>query len=492
MKRLKGMKMFACVMACVCAIAFIPVSGVVLSASAEEQAGAAVKETAAASEQVAATSGIKLSTMQVVVKKGSKVKVTANKTVSWKTIDKSISTCSKGKAKTVYIKGKKEGQTTVKVYKGKDVVYLSVSVYDNNSVTGNYRAESYISGVLYQESAEVAAQYKQVFELAKIRLDEAIKNNKGTGKGLAIVTDIDATLMDDSCYFAGALTDTKGRAALGLEPWNNDDWCGYYAAVATDQDIAVPGAVEFINYAYSKGVEIYYITNRPYYELDLTVQQLKHANFAVDDIVKDYAALADKDNRLQEYHYWADATLPDGSDYNKEVLDYKAEVIDNSDFEMQTGSFSLKGDYRVQVQGSEFSSDKAARRANVANKVAAEGGKIIMYMGDSINDMISKNEYKHNPGAGYTQEQSIQFDRSVGNEARTAAVMNDTWKDKWGTEFIVMPNSAYGDWQKATWNKKSISRTEQNAYTAAQLARHSYLNAYTWYTGPSPIGPEIQ
>lgn len=96
---------------------------------------------------------------------------------------------------------------------------------ENPSVTGNFRTESYISGVLYQESAEVAAQQIQAFELATLKLKEKVakvdKNDNGKIDGdeqkLAIVSDIDATLMDDSTYIAGAILRTD------QEPWNNGD-----------------------------------------------------------------------------------------------------------------------------------------------------------------------------------------------------------------------------------------------------------------------------
>lgn len=415
------------------------------------------------------------------------------KKVKWSISNNNIS-ISKTSGSSVTVNGLSTGKATIKAKYGKTgqtfkiaVRKVPVKTVQPNTITGTAKQDTYAWSTIYQESAEAAAQYKQAFSLAKLRLDEAIKENGGTGKGLAIVSDIDGTLMDDSTYIAGALLNNEGRAQSGLSPWDNDDWDGYYAAIASEGDKATPGAVDFINYAYDQGVEVYYITNRPYYELDLTVAQLKHAGFKVDDIVKDYAALSDSSNRLQEYHYWADG---EGASYNKEVLDYKKNVIDKSNFEMSEGSFSLSDDFRVQVQGSEFSSDKAERRSNVARKVAKENGRIVLYMGDSINDMVSKNEYKYN--SNYTQEQSLQFDRSVGNEARKEAVMNNTWKDKWGTDFIVMPNSAYGDWQKATWYKKSITSDEQLVYMKDQLYKNAYFNYDTWYTGVSPTGNTIQ
>lgn len=360
------------------------------------------------------------------------------------------------------------------------VIALLLTVYfnrdDKTSVTGNMRGESYVGGVIYQQSAEVAALYKQAFELARIQLDKRIEENGGTGKNLAIVTDIDATLIDDSGYIAGALIDFEGRNKMGKEPWNNKDWCGYYSSEATEATKAVPGAVDFVNYARSKGVKIYFITNRPYYELDLTVKQLYHEGLIDENTVKAYAGLETEDGYMQKI-------------YSEDELESFAEKINNeTDFTMGEGYFTLKDDYTIQVQGTAYSSDKAERRSNVVKQIGEEG-TIVLYMGDSINDYVSANEYKY---TDYSEDESSQFDRTKGNVARSEAVLNELWKDKWGTEFIVMPNSAYGDWQKATWFKQSVDEKGEAEAIKNQLSDSSYLNSNTWYEGVSPIDNSVE
>ncbi len=413
------------------------------------------------------------------------------KKVTWSSSNTAVANITKIKGKSIKIQGIKAG--TAKVYakygKTKKTVKVTVAAAkpaeDNNpSVTGNYRTESYISGVLYQESAEVAAQYKQAFVLAKDTLDKAIAANGGKGEGLAIVTDIDATLLDDSCYFAGALLDSS-RAT----PWNNDDWFGYYAAIASSQDAAVPGAIDFVQYAYSEGVEIYYITNRPFYELDLTCQQLIHAGFFKSDDADLQTVLTAKEKQLKEHYIdklnednQKDLSLPADNDYDYDATKALAEQInsDGSGLEMGAGYFTCKEDPIVQVQGYDYSSDKSARRDNAAKAIAKkyEGGKVIFSMGDSINDHVSDTD-------------SEDFSRKIGNVARTANVTKSDWNDKWGTQFIMMPNSAYGDWLKATWYKnKAGNALEQCSYIKTQLDAHAYKD--NWYNGPSPTGPNVQ
>ncbi|MBQ9014860.1 MAG: hypothetical protein IJ109_01955 [Firmicutes bacterium] len=365
----------------------------------------------------------------------------------------------------------------------------------------------------------------QAFNLARIKVDEAIDANDGKGDGLAIVTDIDSTIADDTCYIAGAVLDAAGRIALGLEPWNNDDWDGYYQAVATDADTVIPGAKEFVDYTYENGIEWYYITNRPYYELDLTVKQLYEQKFlekapdkdgnGVPDLVDDYAVLSEDPDgdgpfkTYQDYFYYGDAELgakdADGWINVYDDAAYTKALNATGKVEMTPQSFSIPNDYRVQVQGTDFDSDKGWRRANVAKTVGGYD-KIIMYMGDSINDMVSDYETKY-PGIWEGKDRwdghGADFTRKQFNNTRTANASSDYWKDHWGNDFIVLPNATYGDWYKTTWakgrdpeNKYDSGTVEgQQSYIFDQIWAHSYKNKEkfkTWYEGPSPTGDTIQ
>jgi 5'-nucleotidase (lipoprotein e(P4) family) len=100
-----------------------------------------------------------------------------------------------------------------------------------------------------QRAAEYRALCFQAYNIAKQRVDEGVK--KVSTKPLAIVTDIDETLLDNSPY----------DAAQGLK---NADYSDKTWKQWTDKALAdtVPGAPAFFKYAASKGITIYYITNR--------------------------------------------------------------------------------------------------------------------------------------------------------------------------------------------------------------------------------------
>ena len=82
---------------------------------------------------------------------------------------------------------------------------LSISVFSivgansiDDSVTGDIRKEAYVNGVIYQESAEVKGLQKQAYTLATLQLDRILSQKKDINKPLAIISDIDQTIMDDT------------------------------------------------------------------------------------------------------------------------------------------------------------------------------------------------------------------------------------------------------------------------------------------------------
>ena len=145
------------------------------------------------------------------------------------------------------------------------------------SVTNDFRKESYLNGIAYQLSAEVKGLQIQAFKLARIQLDQRLmERDQGKyARPIAIISDIDDALADDAMYMADIVL-REGK-------WDNGPWDYYYDAVGTTACKALPGAVEFLQYAKSKGVEVFYITNRDWDQHDLTVQQLKRLGFPYAD-----------------------------------------------------------------------------------------------------------------------------------------------------------------------------------------------------------------
>jgi len=113
-----------------------------------------------------------------------------------------------------------------------------------------------------QRSVEYKANALTVYSLARLRLDEALADKnwtaapaeqKGDYQNLppAVVLDIDETVLDNSPYEVWL---TKSDQSFSTKTWN--------AFVATQTSKPIPGSVEFAKYADSKGVKVFYITNR--------------------------------------------------------------------------------------------------------------------------------------------------------------------------------------------------------------------------------------
>ena len=125
--------------------------------------------------------------------------------------------------------------------------------------------------VLYQQhSAECKALYYQAFNLAKIMLDKDLVNKKLKGKR-AVVVDIDETILDNSPFEAKMIT----KNAKYPEDW--------YVWTSLAKAKALPGAAEFLNYAASKGVAVFYVTNRMESEIAVTLKNLKDEKFPMAD-----------------------------------------------------------------------------------------------------------------------------------------------------------------------------------------------------------------
>jgi 5'-nucleotidase (lipoprotein e(P4) family) len=118
-----------------------------------------------------------------------------------------------------------------------------------------------------QSSGEKAALCYQAFTLARMMLDRDLRTNHGRARR-AVIVDIDETIMDNSRYQA-MLVQTR-------QNFNDQNWLDWVNRV---EAAAVPGAVEFLRYASSRGVRVFYITNRKEAEKEGTAANLKKLGF---------------------------------------------------------------------------------------------------------------------------------------------------------------------------------------------------------------------
>jgi 5'-nucleotidase (lipoprotein e(P4) family) len=126
--------------------------------------------------------------------------------------------------------------------------------------------------VLWQQTAaEYQALCYQAFNLAKMQIDLMLANQVDPSTS-AIVVDIDETMLDNSPYQAELIL--KGEQ-YNSDSWN--DWCRLLQAEA------VPGALDFMNYANEKGFQLFYISNRKEVVLTETIENLISVGFPMAD-----------------------------------------------------------------------------------------------------------------------------------------------------------------------------------------------------------------
>jgi 5'-nucleotidase (lipoprotein e(P4) family) len=134
----------------------------------------------------------------------------------------------------------------------------------------NHQDQLLQSTIWFQHSAEMKAIYIQTYNLARREL--ARKVDQGGERPLAVVLDIDETVLDNSPQTSWQILDDQ-TFSDGM--W--DDWCALEAAEP------LPGSLDFTLAAKQWGVEVFYISNRGIHLLNETLNNLKNQGFPFAD-----------------------------------------------------------------------------------------------------------------------------------------------------------------------------------------------------------------
>lgn len=140
--------------------------------------------------------------------------------------------------------------------------------------------EALLNSTLWvQRAAEYRASALQSYAIARQTLDAALPSSQPA----AVVLDLDETALDNSRFAARQLVQGK-TFTFG------DDWTAW---VNESASAAVPGALEFLRYAQSRGVTPVYITNRTTIHKAPTLVNLQQLGMPVSEgtlIVRDDAS----------------------------------------------------------------------------------------------------------------------------------------------------------------------------------------------------------
>ncbi len=160
----------------------------------------------------------------------------------------------------------------IKKYFFNSAVFLSLSLsvscvnFESKNTTEEEpsKREYSIQSVLWQQhSAEHRALFYQAYNIALDRLKLIEKENESE-KPLAIISDLDETVIDNSYYNAKLIEEDA--------EYSQDSWKEW---VLLENATALPGAISFFNTVQNMGIEVFYISNRADSEKTATINNLK-------------------------------------------------------------------------------------------------------------------------------------------------------------------------------------------------------------------------
>ncbi len=145
-----------------------------------------------------------------------------------------------------------------------------------------------------QRSVEFKATALAAFALAQIRLDQALADKNWTAAPAeqkagysslpsAVILDVDETLLDNSAY--------QAWMAIRGTSFDPRTWTAF---VNSQISTPIPGAVEFAKYAESKGVKVFYVSNRTVEEEPATRQNMERYGFPMGGNVDTFLTSREK------------------------------------------------------------------------------------------------------------------------------------------------------------------------------------------------------
>jgi 5'-nucleotidase (lipoprotein e(P4) family) len=103
-----------------------------------------------------------------------------------------------------------------------------------------------------QTAAEYRALYHQGYNVARMHLERAIKERKPGDKPLAVVSDLDDTVLLPLPYWGHLINNNK-------DFFDDPVWDAW---IPKNQMVVAPGALEFFKFAADNGVEVFYVSSR--------------------------------------------------------------------------------------------------------------------------------------------------------------------------------------------------------------------------------------
>lgn len=136
------------------------------------------------------------------------------------------------------------------------------------------RGRSLDANLYIQTSAEYRACCLQAYNLGMLRLNQCLNSGEKHEKPIAVVMDLDETVIDNAGFQAMIM-----RSGLG---WDQRLW-NQWQATGGDKLGSVPGAIKFIKEARKNGVVTVFISNRDETYREQTKADLKRLGIPIND-----------------------------------------------------------------------------------------------------------------------------------------------------------------------------------------------------------------
>ena len=251
-----------------------------------------------------------------------------------------------------------------------------------------------LSEFWYQTSGEYRALCLQTYNLAAHKLEvlrtfisrgaEGEAKIPGSPKPLAIIMDLDETVIDNSGYQVYLI---KEKTSFSQDDW--DAWLKYQSINKGAQK-AVPGSVEFIRVAEGLGITPIFISNRTHESFEETAKVLKGLDINIENI-EERLILRRKDGKARAQKLVKEMGLDPASSKALSIVEGEGE--------------------------------KEERRRQVYDKY-----HVIAFFGDVLGDF---------EGITFVDEDNKPQERVQ------MALRN---KHRWGTDWFILPNPLYGSW----------------------------------------------
>ncbi|MCT2530443.1 hypothetical protein N2382_06170 [SAR92 clade bacterium H921] len=171
-------------------------------------------------------------------------------------------------------------------------------------------------------AAEYGALCYQAFNLATLRVEQALRRNNIGSKPLAVITDVDNTIVHAASYWGYLINN-------GMDFFDDAAWDRW---IPKNLITPVPGAREFLDYCRDNNVEVFYVTNRDQGENteEYALKQLRYLQlpFADNEHLTVYRNTSNKTPAKKAISESHELILMLGDNLNDYKRDYYVDGID--------------------------------------------------------------------------------------------------------------------------------------------------------------------